>query len=128
MELNCLKCGILDHNVKMFKDVGSLCDICFKKINEIIKQFILNQPDRSKREDSYDTDCNTPDKDGYICEMAKSCIIWKSIQKLKNVYLPNHGFNAVQDTLNKIESFLNKLQKDEMRCSEHCGNTVREVQ
>jgi hypothetical protein len=100
MELNCLKCGKKDENIKVMKDVGSLCDLHFIELRAIIKQFIFVQPDRSKREDLHHKDCipiisNNCWHVGNECELKEKC---------------------------------DRKVGARMRCSEHCGNTVREVQ
>lgn len=60
---------------------------------------VLNQPERSKREDLH------------CCEM---------ILKLKDIF---QGHRLLIDIRKDFEDF---MQECEMRCSEHCGNTVRD--
>lgn len=80
------------------------------KLNDLMKtemSSINDQPERSKREDSL------------IRELMKSSAV--DISKLDN----DPPYPLVWD---KDFNFIGHKIIEEMRCSEHCGNTVREVQ
>jgi len=127
--VNCYSCNDLLNTRLFLKDLDNKNDVviilkcdnmeCFidENTNHLIpfcckcdKELILNsnQPERSKREDS--CDCNK------LFDQLKEYIDWIETTASQGECGP-----YIWDA-DKI------LQKLEMRCSEHCGNTVREAQ
>lgn len=88
------------------------CEECFPKFAEMLQDLeskaegraieLFFQPERSKRED---LDCNCNDLE----------------------YLHNRYENYIAEYDDKCAAIIERLlKKSKMRCSEHCGNTVRD--
>lgn len=102
----CKECGQCESMICIASPGNSrlICHECiFKKNVEI-------WPDRSKREDWDDSPCD--------CYKAKKNIffLYDLIDYFPGPKNEEVGFHVITDL------------SSEMRCSEHCGNTVREVQ
>ena len=115
--VNCTKCHVslelVDGNLMQAIDKSSyLCKPCYKLLNECLHECYLQfiQPERSKREDSY------------CCQnQEKRTEIWKRICVLRRFNQKNRG-----KLFGYSSEWLQELKQYEMRCSEHCGNTVRD--
>jgi hypothetical protein len=78
---------------------------------EVLYHDLFFQPDRSKRED-------------LCCEDLK--IIQEAYETIHGEYCYTHQCSYIsEDFCKRLNSM---IQRYKMRCSEHCGNTVREVQ
>jgi hypothetical protein len=83
------------------------CNDCFRKFIELDKEFI--QPDRSKREDLH---CC---KDLEIVQRA-----------ITYVHEDRCGYYYGKDCVGICVDLRDLCKRYKMRCSEHCGNTVRD--
>ena len=93
-----------ENRIEVFAyDEWNLCDKCEKLFFDMVESFF--QPERSKRED---LDC---------------C---KRLQEITDM-AHRYEIYAVRDVnydIVRIHQYL--IQEAKMRCSEHCGNTVRD--
>ncbi len=116
---NCHKCST-DINVHDLSSSGIrynyhavyLCMPCaYRYVDKLMKfQDLFFQPERSKREDS------------------NCCIKLEKFNRLRQVILDENIDCGEwhKDYADIVEVFSELIQECEMRCSEHCGNTVRD--